>query len=308
MTKADDIGLAEAPYGSELYAQSLQLREAILRKPLWLTLSAEELADDMPRRHFCAVMNGTVVGSVSFNPLGPHTLQLKQMAVANGRQGEGIGSRLLAFAEAWARRGGYGMIILNARIGAEEFYKRRGYAAEGEPFDENTIPHIRMTKRILGGKRMSLEVGDKAPSFTLPADGGGKVSLKDLKGKKVVLYFYPKDDTSGCTAEACAFRDILPDFSKVKAAIIGISRDSVASHDKFKKKFDLTFPLASDEAGKVCEAYGTWVEKSMYGKKYMGIERSTFLINEKGVIRAIWRKVKVPGHAEDVLKAAEALK
>ncbi len=307
MTEADDIRLSEAPYSSALYAQALRLREAILRKPLGLALSQEELADDAHRRHFCAVINGAVVGSVSFKLLGPHTLQLKQMAVEDGRQCEGIGSRLLGYAEAWARRHGYGMIILNARLGAEEFYRKHGYAIEGQPFDENTIPHIRMTKRTLGGKRMSLEVGDKAPVFTLPADGGGKIALKDLKGKKVVLYFYPKDDTSGCTAEACAFRDSLPDFSKVKAAIIGISRDSVASHDKFKKKFDLTFPLASDEDGKVCEAYGTWVEKSMYGRKYMGIERSTFLIDEKGVIRGIWRKVKVPGHAEEVLKAAEAL-
>ena len=111
----------------------------------------------------------------------------------------------------------------------------------------------------------------------------------------VVLYFYPKDDTPGCTAEACAFRDALPDFSKVKAAIIGISRDSVASHAKFKTKFGLPFPLASDEDGKVCQAYGVWVEKSMYGKKYMGIERSTFLIDAKGVIRNVWRKVKVDG-------------
>jgi len=308
MTKADHIALTEVPYGSELYAQSLRLREEILRKPLGLILSPEELADDVSRRHFCAVMNGSVVGSVSFKLLGPHTLQLKQMAVADGQQGEGIGSQLLSFAEAWARRHSYGMIILNARLSAEEFYKRRGYAAEGEPFDENTIPHIRMSKRTLRGKRMNLEVGDKAPSFTLPADGGGKVSLKDLKGKKVVLYFYPKDDTSGCTAEACSFRDSLPDFSKVKASVIGISRDSIESHDKFKKKFHLTFPLASDESGKVCEAYGTWVEKSMYGKKYMGIERSTFLIDDKGFIRGIWRKVKVPGHAEEVLKAAEALK
>jgi peroxiredoxin Q/BCP len=154
---------------------------------------------------------------------------------------------------------------------------------------------------------MSLDVGDKAPDFTLAADGGGKVSLKALKGKKVVLYFYPKDDTPGCTAEACAFRDQLPDFSKVKAAVVGISRDSVASHDKFKKKFKLPFPLASDEDGKVSEAYGTWVEKSMYGRKYMGIERSTFLIDEKGVIRNIWRKVKVDGHADDVLNAASGL-
>ena len=155
---------------------------------------------------------------------------------------------------------------------------------------------------------MSLKVGDKAPDFTLPTDGGGKVSLKDLKGKKLVLYFYPKDDTPGCTTEACGFRDALPDFSKVKAAIVGISKDSAASHDKFKTKFKLPFPLASDEDGKVCEAYGTWVEKSMYGKTYMGIERSTFLIDETGVIRAIWRKVKADGHAEEVLAAAEALK
>jgi len=154
---------------------------------------------------------------------------------------------------------------------------------------------------------MSVDVGDKAPSFTLPADGGGKVSLKDFKGKAVVLYFYPKDDTSGCTAEACAFRDALPDFSKVKAEIVGISRDPVKSHDAFKAKYDLPFPLVSDEDGAVCEAYGTWVEKSMYGRKYMGIERTTFLIDGKGVIRNVWRKVKVPGHAAEVLKAAAAL-
>jgi thioredoxin-dependent peroxiredoxin len=157
-------------------------------------------------------------------------------------------------------------------------------------------------------REMSVEVGDKAPDFTLPADGGGRVSLKELKGKTVVLYFYPRDDTPGCTAEACAFRDSLPDFSKVKATVVGISRDSVASHDKFKKKFKLPFPLVSDEAGKVTEAYGAWVEKSMYGKKYMGIERATFLIDAKGTVRKIWRKVKVDGHAEDVLKAAEDLK
>ena len=155
---------------------------------------------------------------------------------------------------------------------------------------------------------MSVEVGDKAPSFILPADGGGTVSLKDFEGKTMVLYFYPKDDTSGCTAEACAFRDALPDFSKVKAQILGISRDKVKSHDKFKAKYDLTFPLAADEDGKVCEAYGVWVEKSMYGRKYMGIERSTFVIDGKGVIRNVWRKVKVPGHAEAVLEAAAALK
>jgi peroxiredoxin Q/BCP len=123
----------------------------------------------------------------------------------------------------------------------------------------------------------------------------------------VVLYFYPKDDTSGCTKEACGFRDAEPDFSGVKAAVIGVSRDSVASHDKFKTKHGLNFALASDEDGKVCEAYGTWVEKSMYGRKYMGIDRATFLIDGQGVIRRVWRKVKVPGHVEEVLAAAQAL-
>jgi thioredoxin-dependent peroxiredoxin len=155
---------------------------------------------------------------------------------------------------------------------------------------------------------MSVEIGDKAPSFTLPTDGGGKVSLKDFKGKPVVLYFYPKDDTSGCTAEACAFRDQLLDFSRLKTTVIGVSRDSAASHDKFKTKYRLPFPLASDEDGQVCEAYGVWAEKSMYGRKYMGIERSTFLIDGNGVLRGVWRKVKVPGHVEAVLEVVKALK
>jgi peroxiredoxin Q/BCP len=154
---------------------------------------------------------------------------------------------------------------------------------------------------------MSVKTGDKAPDFSLPTDGNGKLSLAKFKGKKVILYFYPKDDTSGCTAEACGFRDNLPKFGKSDAVVIGISRDSVASHDKFKKKYDLPFQLASDEDGKVCEAYGTWVEKSMYGRKYMGIERATFLIDAKGAIRNIWRKVKVPGHVEEVLAAAKAI-
>lgn len=154
---------------------------------------------------------------------------------------------------------------------------------------------------------MSLEVGDKAPSFNLPTDGGGNISLKDLKGETVILYFYPKDDTPGCTKEACGFRDALPDFSKAKANVIGVSKDPVKKHDKFKEKYELTFPLASDEDGAVCEAYGTWVEKSMYGRKYMGIDRATFLIDGKGVIRGIWRKVKVPGHVDEVLKAAQEL-
>ena len=155
---------------------------------------------------------------------------------------------------------------------------------------------------------MALDVGDKAPSFTLPADGGSTVSLQDFKGKTLVLYFYPKDDTSGCTAEACAFRDALPDFSKVRAEVVGISKDPVKKHDKFKAKYDLNFPLAADEDMKTCKAYGVWVEKSMYGRKYMGIERSTFVIDGKGVIRNVWRKVKVPGHAEAVLEAAAELK
>jgi peroxiredoxin Q/BCP len=150
---------------------------------------------------------------------------------------------------------------------------------------------------------MTIEVGDKAPDFTLPTDGDGTVTLSKLKGKKVVLYFYPKDDTSGCTAEACAFRDLFPRFKKMDATVIGISRDSVKSHDKFKKKYELPFTLASDEAGKVTEEYGVWVEKSMYGRKYMGIERATFLIDEKGKVQQIWRKVKVPGHADEVMKA-----
>ena len=146
-------------------------------------------------------------------------------------------------------------------------------------------------------KTKELAVGDPAPDFKIPG----------LKGKNVVLYFYPKDDTSGCTKEACGFRDALPDFGKVKAEIIGVSRDNEASHDKFKKKYELPFKLVADEDGTICQAYGVWVEKSMYGRKYMGIERATFLIDGKGVIRQIWRKVKVPGHVEEVLAAVKAL-
>ncbi|WP_422365966.1 thioredoxin-dependent thiol peroxidase [Pelagibius sp.] len=152
-----------------------------------------------------------------------------------------------------------------------------------------------------------VEVGKKAPAFKAATDGGGSVALKDLKGKKVILYFYPKDDTPGCTKEACGFRDSLPDFSAVDATVIGVSKDTVAKHDKFKAKYDLPFTLISDEDGDVCEAFGTWVEKSMYGRKYMGIERATFLIDEKGVLRGEWRKVKVKGHVEEVLEAAQAL-
>lgn len=154
---------------------------------------------------------------------------------------------------------------------------------------------------------MSVNEGEKAPDFSMPTDGGGSVSLKDLKGKAVVLYFYPKDSTPGCTKEACGFRDLMPDFSKVDAEIIGVSKDSVKRHDNFKAKYELPFLLASDEAGDVCERYGVWVEKSMYGKKFMGIERATFLIDAKGKVRNVWRKVKVPGHVEEVLEAAKAL-
>jgi peroxiredoxin Q/BCP len=150
---------------------------------------------------------------------------------------------------------------------------------------------------------MSLDVGDKAPDFTLATDSDGKVKLSDLKGQKVVLYFYPKDDTPGCTKEACAFGEMFPRFKKMDATVIGISRDSVASHDKFKKKYKLPFILGSDSDGKVTEKYGVWVEKSLYGRKYMGIERATFLIDEKGKIAQIWHKVKVDGHADEVMKA-----
>jgi len=154
---------------------------------------------------------------------------------------------------------------------------------------------------------MSLSIGDKAPDFTLPTDGNGTLSLAALKGKKVILYFYPKDDTPGCTKEACGFRDALPDFSGTDAVVIGISKDSVARHDKFKRKYELPFTLAADEDGKVVEAYDSWVEKSLYGKKYMGIDRATFLIDGAGVIRGVWHKVKVDGHVAEVLAAARAL-
>ena len=154
---------------------------------------------------------------------------------------------------------------------------------------------------------MSVDVGSKAPDFTMPTDGNGSVTLSKLKGKKVVLYFYPKDDTSGCTAEACGFRDSFPDYTGVGAVVIGISKDSVASHDKFKNKHNLPFILASDAGSDVCEKYGTWVEKSMYGRKYMGIERCTYLLDQEGVVRGVWHKVRVPGHVAEVLKAAQAL-
>jgi peroxiredoxin Q/BCP len=154
---------------------------------------------------------------------------------------------------------------------------------------------------------MTVEAGNKAPDFAAVTDGGKKLKLSELRGKPVVLYFYPKDDTSGCTAEACGFRDQLPDFTKVKAHVIGVSKDSVDRHDKFKKKYALNFPLVSDEDGKICEKYGTWIEKSLYGRKYMGIERATFLIDKDGTVARVWHKVKVPGHVKEVLEAVKAL-
>jgi peroxiredoxin Q/BCP len=151
------------------------------------------------------------------------------------------------------------------------------------------------------------QAGDKAPVFKAPSDGGGTVDLAKLKGKNVVLYFYPKDDTPGCTTEACGFRDNLPAFGKFDAAIYGVSRDTVKKHDKFKEKYGLPFTLIADEDGKITEAYGTWVEKSMYGRTYMGIDRATFLIDKKGVVQRVWRKVKVKGHVEEVLAAVKEI-
>ncbi len=153
----------------------------------------------------------------------------------------------------------------------------------------------------------NLEPGALAPSFALPRDGQGSVSLSDYKGRKLVLYFYPKDDTSGCTAEAIAFNGLRGEFDKAGAAILGVSPDPTKRHDKFKAKYELDFPLASDEQKTMLEAYGVWVEKSMYGRKYMGVERSTFLIGADGRIARVWRKVKVPGHAQEVLEAAKTL-
>lgn len=150
---------------------------------------------------------------------------------------------------------------------------------------------------------MTLSVGDTAPTFTLPTDKETPITLSDLIGKKVIVYFYPKDATPGCTVEACSFRDEKPQFDQKNVTIIGISKDSIKSHKQFKAKEQLNFILASDETGEVCEKYGVWKEKSMYGRKYFGIERSTFLINEKGKIAAIWHNVSVPNHVQEVLKS-----
>ena len=154
---------------------------------------------------------------------------------------------------------------------------------------------------------MSINEGDKAPAFKLPTDGGGELSLKDLKGKTVVLYFYPKDMTPGCTTEAQDFRDRAKNFDKAGAVIVGASKDSVKRHDNFVAKHDLNFKLVSDENGTLCEDYGVWQKKKLYGREFMGIVRSTFIIDGKGVVRKVWPKVKVKGHADEVLEAVKAL-
>ncbi len=154
---------------------------------------------------------------------------------------------------------------------------------------------------------VTVDLGQPAPVFTLPRDGGGEVSLHALQGQKVVLYFYPKDDTPGCTLEAIDFTARAADFAGIGATIIGISKDSIKAHDKFVKKHALGIALASDEEGQTCEDYGVWVEKNMYGKTYMGIERATFLIDAAGNIARIWRKVTVKGHVDEVFEAAKAL-
>lgn len=152
-----------------------------------------------------------------------------------------------------------------------------------------------------------VDEGDKAPDLELETDGGESFRLRDFKGRMVVIYFYPKDDTSGCTKEAIDFSALAGEFAKSNAHILGVSPDSVQKHDKFKAKHDLTVQLAADTEKVAANAFGVWVEKSMYGRKYMGVERSTFLIAPDGTVAKAWRKVKVPGHAEDVLKAVQSL-
>jgi peroxiredoxin Q/BCP len=154
----------------------------------------------------------------------------------------------------------------------------------------------------------NVEIGDPAPNFDLPTDDGQSLSLARLAGKTIALYFYPKDDTAGCTAEAIAFNALRAKFAAAGATIVGVSPDSAASHAKFKLKHELELALAADPAKATLEAYGVWREKSMYGRRYMGVERSTFLIGPDGRVARVWRKVKVPGHAEEVLAAAEALR
>jgi peroxiredoxin Q/BCP len=150
-----------------------------------------------------------------------------------------------------------------------------------------------------------VDAGSPAPDFTLPSDNAGEVTLSDYRGRTVVLYFYPKDDTKGCTTQACDLRDNLPRLDALDAVVLGVSPDPVKSHARFREKHDLNFPLLADEDHEVSEAYGVWVEKSMYGRTYMGIERSTFLIDEEGVVVEAWRKVRPKGHADKVVAALE---
>lgn len=152
-----------------------------------------------------------------------------------------------------------------------------------------------------------VEAGDKAPDFTLAADDGAKVKLAGLRGKPVVLYFYPRDNTPGCTREACAFRDRKKELAKLGATVLGVSTDTVESHAKFRDKFSLNFPLLADVDHKVAEKYGAWTEKNMYGKKSMGIQRSTFLIDAAGLVQKVWKKVSVDGHDDQVLEALKEL-
>ena len=188
--------------------------------------------------------------------------------------------------------------------------KRKAKAGKSKPTKKAAKKKPAAAKRKPAPKKappiLATLAGKTAPAFTLTNEEGKKVSLKDFRGRRIILYFYPKDDTPSCTAEACAFRDAEADFSRADAVVLGVSKDSVKSHQKFKTKYDLNFTLLADDAG-VCEAYGVWKLKSMYGRTYMGIERSTFLIDEQGKVRAEWRKVSVPGHAPEVVKAMQSL-
>jgi len=156
-------------------------------------------------------------------------------------------------------------------------------------------------------KNQMVDVNDRAPDFSQPTGTGEMVSLSGLKGKTVVLYFYPKDNTPGCTQQAIGFTALAPEFERAGAVVLGVSKDTVKKHQNFSAKHNLSVTLVSDVEGEVCEAYGTWVEKSLYGRKYMGIERATFLIDGTGVVRRVWRKVKVKNHAQEVLDAVKAL-
>lgn len=154
---------------------------------------------------------------------------------------------------------------------------------------------------------MNVEIGKSAPKFKLSATGGYEISSETLIGKNIVIYFYPKDDTPGCTLESCGFRDAYSEFQRLNTEILGVSKDSLTSHEKFKKKYELPFPLLVDENSTLSEEFGVWQEKSMYGKTYWGIQRSTFLIDPHGILRKVWRNVKVPGHVEDVLISIEQI-